>query len=403
MKFKYTARSTTGETAHGQMEAESEIELKNMLAEQNLSLEDIETVTAPVIRQQIKPGLFQKISIVDKIFFAQNLQVMIRAGLPMAAALKTLIDQTENKLLKKILNDINDHVVRGITLSDALARHPKVFSELFVNMIRAGEKSGKLEEVLGQVTVQLRKNHALIAKVRGALTYPIIVIIAMIGIGIGMIVFVIPKITDIFSEVNATLPLPTRILIGLSNFIINNGLLVTLGVIILIWLFMRFIKSKRGRHLWHRLLLKLPVLNSILKKINLASFCRTFSSLIKTDIPIVQAFKITASTINNVIYREAIDNMGDQVRQGVQIASILPQYPMLFPPLVVQMITVGENTGSLDKLLEELAGFYEEEVDQTMSTLSTIIEPLLMIILGIGVGSMAVAIILPLYSLTQSI
>ncbi|MFA4818939.1 MAG: type II secretion system F family protein [Patescibacteria group bacterium] len=403
MKFKYTARSTAGETAHGQMEAESEIELKNMLAEQNLSLEDVATVTEPVIRQQVKYGLFQKISVVDKIFFAQNLQVMIRAGLPMAAALKTLIDQTENKLLKKILNDINDHVVRGITLSDALARHPKVFSELFVNMIRAGEKSGKLEEVLGQVTVQLRKNHALIAKVRGALTYPIIVIIAMIGIGIGMIVFVIPKITDIFSEVNATLPLPTRILIGLSNFIINNGLLVTLGVIILIWLFMRFIKSKRGRHLWHRLLLKLPVLNSILKKINLASFCRTFSSLIKTDIPIVQAFKITASTINNVIYREAIDNMGDQVRQGVQIASILPQYPMLFPPLVVQMITVGENTGSLDKLLEELAGFYEEEVDQTMSTLSTIIEPLLMIILGIGVGSMAVAIILPLYSLTQSI
>lgn len=403
MKFSYNARSVNGDRATGEMEAASENELKGKLAERDLTLESVQTIANGSASQKVKTGWFKKVSNVDKIFFAQNLQVMVRSGLSMSTALKTLTEQTNNKLLKQILTDINEQVTRGVTLSDALATYPKVFSELFINMVRAGEKSGKLEEVLIQITNQLRKSHTLVAKVRGALTYPIIVIVAMIGIAIGMITFIIPKIIGIFEEFNATLPLPTRILINVSRFVTNNGLWLIIAAVFIIWGFIKFIHTGPGRRLWHSLLLKTPVLSPILQKINLAKFCRTFSSLIKTDIPIVQAFEITATTLGNVIYRQAVNDMGQRVRKGVQIASILPEYPKLFPPLIIQMVTVGEDTGSLDSILEELAGFYEEEVDRTMSNLSTIIEPLLMLILGVGVGAMAVAIILPMYSLTQNV
>lgn len=400
MKYRYTATTLNGERHQDELEAESEADLKEQLRQRDLILERVEATAAV---KPIKFSLFKKVSVVDKIFFAQNLQVMTRSGLSIATALKTLTEQTSNKYLRQILSDINEQVMRGVALSDALAHYPKVFSELFINMIRAGEKSGKLEEVLLQITTQLRKSHTLISKVKSALTYPIIVIIAMIAIGIGMIVFIIPKITNIFEEFNATLPLPTRMLIAVSNAVTNNGLIILIVVVALIWLLVKLIHTKAGRNLWHRLLLKLPILSPILQKINLAKFCRTFSSLIKTDIPIVQAFQITATTLSNTVYRQAVENFGERVRQGVQIASLLPEYPKLFPPLLVQMVTVGENTGSLDSILEELALFYEEEVDRTMSNLSTIIEPLLMLILGVGVGAMAIAIILPMYTLTQSI
>ncbi|MBI5733978.1 MAG: type II secretion system F family protein [Candidatus Kerfeldbacteria bacterium] len=403
MKFSYNARSVNGDRASGEMEAVSENELKTKLAERDLILESVQVIANATTNQKIKTGWFKKVSNIDKIFFAQNLQVMVRSGLSMSTALKTLTEQTNNKLLKQILTDINEHVTRGVTLSDALANYPKVFSELFVNMVRAGEKSGKLEEVLIQITNQLRKSHTLVAKVRGALTYPIIVVVAMIGIAIGMITFIIPKIIGIFEEFNATLPLPTRILINVSKFVTSNGPWLIIAAVFIIWGFIKFIHAPSGRRLWHSLLLKTPVLSPILQKINLAKFCRTFSSLIKTDIPIVQAFEITATTLGNVIYRQAVNDMGQRVRKGVQIASILPEYPKLFPPLVIQMVTVGEDTGSLDNILEELSGFYEEEVDRTMSNLSTIIEPLLMLLLGVGVGAMAVAIILPMYSLTQNV
>ena len=235
------------------------------------------------------------------------------------------------------------------------------------------------------------------------MTYPVIVITAMIGIAIAMIVFVIPKITGMFEEVNATLPLPTRILIALSDFMIANGLWVGIGFVVLIIAFFRLIRTKKGSYIWHGLLLKLPIIAPILRKINLAKFSRTFSSLLKTDIPVVQSFQITASTLGNSHYRRAVENAAERVKKGVQIATILAEYPKLFPPLVVQMVSVGEETGTIDTILDELAIFYEEDVDRTMSNLTTILEPILILLLGAGVGGLAVSIILPIYTLTQNI
>jgi type IV pilus assembly protein PilC len=224
----------------------------------------------------------------------------------------------------------------------------------------------------------------------------------MIGIGTGMMVFVVPKITSVFEEVHATLPLPTRILVATSHFLVTNGIWVALAAIVLGALFVQAIHMPKGRHLWHSLLLKLPIVNPILKKINLAKFSRTFSSLLKTDIPIVQAFHITASTLGNVLYREAVEEAAEQVKKGAPVATIIKAHPKLFSPLITQMIAVGEETGTLDNVLDELAIFYEDDVDRTMGSLATIIEPILMLLLGGGVGGIAVSIMLPLYSLSET-
>lgn len=408
MKFKYTARNSQGALEQGEIEMPSERELADYLHGKGLLLTRAESSTGtasgngPAVAKK-RSFTFKGVSPAEKIFFTQNLQVMVRAGLSVAIALKTLADQTSNKTMKGILLEVYTKVDRGVPLSDALADHPKVFSELFVNMVRAGEKSGKLEEVLAQLTTQLRKSHALISKVRGALTYPIIVVVAMIGIGIAMMVFVIPKITGLFTEVNATLPLPTRILIGASDFILAHGLWLLIGTVIGIIAFVKIIHTKKGRKNWHAFLLKLPILAPIIKKVNLAKFCRTFSSLMKTDIPIVQAFQITATTLGNAGYRNAAEQAAELVKKGVAIAAIIREHPKLFSPLMIQMVAVGEETGSLDTILEELSTFYEEDVDRTMSNLSTILEPVLMLLLGAGVGGLAVSIILPIYSLTTAI
>ena len=404
MKFSYTARNKNGELENGELEIASEHELAEYLRNKGLLLTSAEAVGENEKKhKELKIPFLNRVKTVEKIFFTQNLQVMVKAGLSVSVSLKTLAQQTSNKFFQTVLMDLYQRVDKGNSLADSLALYPKVFPELFVNMVRAGEKSGKLEDVLLQLTVQIRKSHTLIAKVRGAMTYPVIVITAMVGIAIAMIVFVIPKITGMFEEVNATLPLPTRILIALSDFMIANGLWVGIGFVVLIIAFFRLIRTKKGSYIWHGLLLKLPIIAPILRKINLAKFSRTFSSLLKTDIPVVQSFQITASTLGNSHYRRAVENAAERVKKGVQIATILAEYPKLFPPLVVQMVSVGEETGTIDTILDELAIFYEEDVDRTMSNLTTILEPILILILGAGVGSLAVSIILPIYTLTQNI
>lgn len=405
MKYSYTARNDKGQLITGEQEASSERELAETLRAQGAILTHTDTPNAASQKKsKFKLTLsFKRVSVIEKVFFTQNLQVMVRAGLSISNALNTIAAQTNNKYFIEVIRQIASQVERGIPMSDAMEHFPKIFPELYVNMVRAGEKSGKLDEVLAQLTTQLRKNHELIAKVRGAMTYPVIVVLAMVGIGIAMMIFVVPKMTAVFADVNASLPLPTLILINTSNFLVAHGWIVLAAAILLILLFARIIHTHGGRHLWHNLVLHMPIVNPIIKKINLAKFSRTFSSLLKTDIPIVQAFHITSTTLGNVLYSEAVESASDRVKKGVSVATILRDYPRLFPPLITQMTAVGEETGTLDTILTELAQFYEDDVDRTMSNLATIIEPILMLILGVGVGGMAVAIIMPMYSLAEAI
>jgi len=344
-----------------------------------------------------------KVPLKERLFFVQHLSVMLKAGISLSIAIKTLAKQTQNKYFKKILEDVGSKIEKGSSFAESLMQHEKIFGELFINMIEAGELSGKLEDVLGNLFLQMKKEHALYSKVKGALTYPVVILVAMFGIGTFMFVFIIPKITGMFDEMGAELPLPTKILIGISDTLVDNGLLSGILFIVFVVSFMKIIRTKKGKYVFQAFLLKAPVISPIIKKINVAKFSRNVSSLLKTDIMIIKTFQITAKVMGNLHYRKSLMDMSQQIKKGGKLSEVIESYPKLFSPVVAQMVAVGEETGELDSILEELAEFYEEEVNQIMESLPTIIEPLLILVMGLGVGAIAVAIIMPMYSLTSTI
>ncbi len=345
----------------------------------------------------------QTVSLKDKIFFIQNLKVMIKGGLSLGKSLDAISSQVSNSYFKKVLIGISTNVQAGTGFAKSLEKYPKVFDDLFVNMIKSGELSGNLEDVLDKLHIQMKRDHDLLSKVKGAMVYPAVVVVAMFGIGAAMMVLVVPKLITVFEEFDADLPVTTKMLIALSKFITNNGLLVLIGFVVFIVLFIKYYKSKSGIKFFHKFFLKLPVFSGIVKKVNLARFCRTTSSLLKTDISIVQSLEITSMVVGNYYYRKALLDASKKITKGLQINKVLSAYPKLFSPTVLQMLKVGEESGSVDTTLDEVAQFYEEEVNQIMETLPSIIEPVLILILGLGVGAMAVAIIMPMYSLGQNI
>ncbi len=401
--YSYVARNLQGATIHGAQDAKDEHFLASLLRVRGLTLVSSRPTT---VQQKKKFSLnisFGGVPVMQKIVFLQNLQVMVRTGFSLGHALDVLTQQTEHKGFRGIIQELAHDVEGGETLSSSLAKHPKVFPELFVNMVAAGEVSGKLDEVLLRLTVQLKKDHQLVAKVRGALTYPTIVVVAMIVLGFVMMVAVVPKLLEIFTQSGGTLPLPTRILIALSDFLRHYIAFIIPGTIGLIFLFRWWIHTPKGRLLWHKFLLRLPIIGPILKKINLARFTRNLSSLLKTDIPIVQTFQIISRTIGNVVFRQSLERTAEELKKGSSVAKVLMTSPKLYPPVVSQMVAVGEESGTLDTISEEIAKFYEEEVDQIMANLTSILEPILILLLGGGVAGIVVAVILPIYSLTDQI
>jgi len=346
---------------------------------------------------------FSKVPLKEKLFFVQHLGIMLKAGISLSAALNTLAEQSENAKFKKILSEIGQKVESGITFTDSLKGYNNTFGELFINMIEAGEISGKLENVLARLYIQLKKQHELISKVKGALTYPAVIIIAMLGIGTFMMTVVVPRITGMFKDLNAELPLPTKILIGASDALVQHGVLSAITFILIIVSLIKILKTYKGKFYFQSILLKLPIFGAIAKKINIAQFARTVSSLLKTDIMIIKTFQIAGNVLNNLHYREALLEISNKIKKGSQINDILKNYKSLFPPVIIQMVAVGEQTGELDSILEELADFYENEVDKIMENLPALIEPILILALGLGVGAMAVAIIMPMYAITTAI
>ncbi len=346
---------------------------------------------------------FSRVPLKEKLFFVQNLGLMLKSGISLSIALATLAKQTPNKRFADILLKVSHKVEQGNTFADSMQIDSKVFGEMFISMVEAGELSGKLEEVLEQLYIQMKKEHALLSKVKGAMTYPAVIIMAMLGIGTFMMVFIVPKITGMFAEMDVELPLPTKILIKTSDLIANNGLLSLLIFITSVVTFIKIIKTPKGKYIFQAFLLKLPILSPIIKKINLARFARNISSLLKTDIMIIKSFQITANVMGNVHYKKALLKMAQKIKKGGKLSDVIIDHPQLFNPVVAQMVAIGEETGELDNILMELASFYEDEVDLVMESLPSIIEPLLILMLGLGVGGVAVAIIMPMYSITEAI
>ncbi len=348
---------------------------------------------------------FSHISFVQKIFFVEHLRTMIHAGLSLVASLEILHKETSNKSFQKIIWEIKKEVNEGKSFSAVLAKYPKIFPPIYVKMVSAGEVSGKLENALEQVATQMQKTQQLKSSIRSAMIYPSVVVMAMIGIGVLMTTVVLPKLITIFSEFDSELPLATKILIAITEFVsnpINLAILVSLLGLLIVGFVMLLKKSPSFKRMIHNINLRIPIFGSVIKKINLARFSMTLSSLMKSAIPIIDSVDITADTCSNVLYKESLHKASEEIKSGTPLSEILRRYNRIFPPMVTEMIMVGEQTGEIDNLLTELADFYNTEVDKTMKNFTTIIEPVLIIMLGLAVGGVAVAVIMPMYSLVQN-
>lgn len=338
----------------------------------------------------------------QKILFIHNLYIMVKAGLSIVDGLRILGEQIENKKLKQVVVEIKQQVERGRQLSEALTDYPRVFPAIYVSMIAAGEAGGKLEEALWQVSTQMRKSHELVARIRGALIYPAVILAAMVGIGIEMVFFVLPKVISLFADAQAELPLPTRILIALVTFIQHYGIFLIAAVVALIAFSVYLVRRPQIRRRVHAANLRLPTAGAVIKKINLARFTMTLSSLLQSTIPIIEAVRIAAQVSSNLSYRESLLAASEQLKKGQTLSETLAPYAALFPPMTVQMILVGEQSGQVEHMLAELADYYTNEVDATMKNFSTIIEPALILVLGLAVAGVAVSVIMPMYSLAQN-
>lgn len=345
----------------------------------------------------------RRLSTVDKIFFVQNIEVLLRAGFSLSSALTTVARQSKKQALIDLLNDIAEAVQAGKTFADALRKHEKMFGSLFINMVEAGELSGHLEQTLKELTVQLKRTHTLILKVRNAMAYPAIILTAMLLIGGGMMVFVIPNIVDLYKDTDVQLPLVTRIVIGTSEFIVNNGILSVVIAIVIVTIFSLLYKQPNIKFRVHTILLSIPIVGPIVREVNIARFARVFHSLITTDMSIVKGFTIIGNTLKNQAYAEHIRKGIAKVEKGTGISAILAENEKLFPPTVVEMISVAEQSGALDDMTLQLAEHFEEEVSSTLDGLSVIIEPILMLILGVAIGTIAIAVLWPMYNLVNVI
>lgn len=396
-KYSYTARNEEGLEKKGEIVASSKKALAHILREQGLLL-----TSAEAKAEKKKNQIFSvRVTAIEKIIFTRNLYLMIKAGLSILRALDILVKQTSKKGFKKIILDIKNKIEKGSMFASSLGSYPKIFSPFYISVVKMGEASGQLEKVLHELATQMKKDRELMVKVRSALLYPSVVLMTMVAVGVLMIIFVLPQLTEIFADFDVELPITTKILIALSEFIQSYGIFVGIGMIALGVGIFFLSRTKDGRKITHAFNIKMFILGPIIRKINVARFSRNMSTLLRSGIPITKALQITHDVLGNIYYKRVMKDAINKVKKGVKMVDILEKEKNLFPPLVTQMIMVGEETGSLDEILNEIADFYEKEVTETMNNLSSILEPVLMVLLGLAVGVVAVSVISPIYSLME--
>ena len=404
-RYSYKAINGEGETYTDTMEVESREELLSTLKVKGHTF-----VTAE--ESQKKKGLkwvedlsakIESVKDEQKVMFARNLSAMLEAGLALGRALTVMERQTKNKKLKKVLNGVSTHVSSGSTLSSGLAKYPKIFSPLFVSMVRAGEESGNLASSLSEVGLQMDAAYKLKKKVKGAMMYPAIIMIAMIVIGILMLIFVVPTLTSTFTELNVDLPASTQFIIGLSNFLKNNTIIALSLIVVLIGSTLVFRKTDLGKKVFGKIAVKLPLIGELVRETNAARTANTLASLLTSGVEVVRALEITEDVLQNVHYKKVLKETREVVQKGTVMSAVFKKYEDLYPPFVSEMLAVGEETGQLAELLGRVGAFYQEDVEQRTKDMSTIIEPFLMVVIGVVVGFFAVSMITPMYSLTSSI
>ena len=406
MLYKYSATTKKGDMRDGEIEAASKKDADALLKKKGLLVISIkgEGEKELTTKKHARGSVFSfgRVSVVEKVLLAKNLSVMIKAGLPLKEALDTLYDQSRGKLSKVLASVIND-IDSGKSLADAIEKFPKVFPEYFTNIIRASEESGTLEENLEYLAEHMENDWTLKRKIRSAMLYPVFVLGATGLIGLGLAIFVLPKVTELFTSFDVALPVTTRMLLWVADVFEKYGVYIAIGAVIGVPLFIWFLKRKFMKPITHQIILHTPVIKNISRNLNLARFNRTLGVLLRSGIPIDRALGITVNTMNNYVYRKDLEEAAEEVQKGKALSVVLEDHPGQFPKLVTRMIKVGEGSGKLEGTLLYLARYFEEEVDNLTKNLTTILEPILLVIIGVIAGGLALSIITPIYQLTGSI
>ena len=401
--FVYRVRDKGGRLLEGTLEADNTGLVASKLREMGYYPISIEARSTRGLQTELHiPGLGRRVKARDVAVFARQFATMINAGLTMLRALNILADQTANPALAQAVTGVRADVETGASLSQALSRHPKVFSRLFVSMVRAGETAGVLDQVLVQLAETLERQAKLRSKIRSAAAYPVAVLVLVSGIATGMLIFVVPMFKSMYKQVGGTLPAPTLMLIKISN-IFTSYFPVVVGLAFGVFFAgRRFVRTPRGRMIWDTLKLRTPIFGRVVHRTALSRFAHTLSVLLRSGVPILESLEITSDTVNNAVLGEAIKDVQNGVKGGDTVARPLANHPS-FPPMVTQMMAVGEETGALDEMLEKVASFYDQEVESLVDGLTSLIEPLLIVIMGALVGGMVICLYLPMFDIINQI
>jgi type IV pilus assembly protein PilC len=404
--FAYQAKDAAGKTVNGVIEAENERVLRSKLREMNYYVTGITQKGGGVLNADLNAvfGKFRGVGEQSLVVFSRQFATMINAGLAMVRCLDVLSVQTEDAQLKPILIAIRRDVEGGSTLASALGKYPKTFSPLFTNMVRAGELGGILDDVLNRLAGFLEKDFNLKKKVKSAMTYPTVILVMAIGIVIFLVTFILPTFIQMFEQMQMKLPLPTMLLMAFTKGVRNPYVLIPSLAVIAVgyFLFNRYVSTPVGRRQYDAFKLKLPVFGMLIRKVAISRFCRTLGTLLQSGVPIMQALEIVGKASGNEVVAETVSKVRDSVREGESIAVPL-QLSGLFPPLVTQMVSVGEETGNLDGMLSKIADFYDTEVDYMLASLTSLLEPMMILGMGFIVGFIVISVFLPLYQIIGNI
>ncbi len=401
MKFEYKGRNNSGPvsgTIEGKNKDEAIIHLRDsgitpfLIKEKSLTF-----------FESFNFSFFKGVKLSEKIVFTKNLAGMLRAGLPLTRALDVLTKQTENKFFKEVIDFLIENIDKGGTFSDGLEKFPNIFSPLFISMVRAGEESGSLPATLLEIGTNLEKSYALNRKIKSAMMYPMIILVAIFIIGILMFIFVVPTLTKTFKDLGVELPASTRFVVGISDLLANHIFLVILGIAAFVFIIYMLFKLPRTKRAIDYIIIRLPVIGTLIKEVNAARTARTLSSLITSGVNISKAISITKEVLQNVYYKKVLGEVENIIQKGEPMSKVFKANTKLYPIMVGEMMEVGEETGKSADMLLDIAIFYEGEVDAKTKDLSTIIEPVLMIFIGGAVGFFAVSMLSPMYSIMDSI
>jgi type IV pilus assembly protein PilC len=396
--YLWEARTKKGELRKGEIEAENEAAVRAQLRRQNLKAGSVKKKPKDLLENIsfLQPRIKEK----DVVVFARQFSTMIDAGLPLIQCLDILGSQEQNKTFAGVITSVKEDIEGGSTLTDALKKHPKVFDDLFVNLVSAGEAGGILDTVLARLSAYMEKAIALKSKIKGAMTYPASILVVSIGVVVLLLVKVIPVFQELFSSMGHALPAPTQFVVDASGFLRNYILYLIGALIVFVFVFRRYYRTERGRLNIDTMVLKVPVFGPLLRKVAVAKFTRTLSAMLASGVPILEGLDVVIKTAGNRLVENSLMETRRSISEGQTIAQPLKE-TAVFPPMVVQMIGVGEATGALDTMLEKIADFYDDEVDTAVSAMTALLEPFMMVFLGVVVGGIIIAMYLPIFQMAS--